>query len=410
MSRIRFTNRHGIRLTGTLDRPRTDPPVATALFAHCFTCNRNFKAAHNISRALAAHGFAVLRFDFTGLGESEGDFADTSFSSNLDDLEDAAAWLTEQVAAPRLLVGHSLGGTAVLAVAPRIASVRAVATVAAPSTPEHVLRHFDDQLERIERDGEAEVTLSGRTFKVRRDFIEDARGTDLQARLSQLDRALLVLHSPDDRVVNIEHAERIFMAGSHPKSFVSLAGADHLLSDQAHSRYAGEVIAAWARPHVGDAAKGIAAKSADAKRQEHDEVTVFGRTDQGFTCTVHAGTHELTADEPTVKGGADEGPDPYAFLAVALGSCTVMTLNMYARHKKLPVSEVNCHVTHRKIHAEDCADCETREGKVDEFERRIAISGDIDAAQRERMLEIANRCPVHRTLSSEIRIRSSLID
>ncbi len=397
MNRIRFTNRAGVTLSGHLELPPGGHWQATALFAHCFTCTKNIKAARNVSRALARAGFAVLRFDFTGLGESDGDFADTNFSSNLDDLEDAAGWVAEHLASPQLLVGHSLGGAAVVAVAERLDSVRAVATVGAPAHPEHVLRQFGDDLERIESEGSAEVRLAGRPFRVRRDFVEDARSHDMATRLKRLRRALLVLHSPTDRIVGIDNAQEIFIAALHPKSFVSLDDADHLLSDERDSRYAGDVIAAWGSRFLELETPPPA-----------DGVAVLGRTADRFLCRVQAGVHQLVADEPAESGGADEGPDPYRYLAAALGTCTVMTLNMYARHKKLAVERVGCEVTHRRVHADDCADCETTEGKVDELVRTITIEGDVDTAQRERMLEIADRCPVHRTLEGEIRVRSTL--
>mgnify|MGYP001037788198 CR=1 FL=1 len=399
MEKIHFENRDGATLAGTLELPPGGDWRATAVFAHCFTCSRNIRAAREITRALARAGFAVLRFDFTGLGESEGDFADTSFSSNLDDLEDAARWLGEHYAAPQLLVGHSLGGTAALAVAGRLESVRAVATLGAPAGPDHVLKQFGTGLEQIEREGSAEVELAGRSFRVRRDFIEDARSHPLPERLAQLRRALLVLHSPVDTVVAVDQAQQIFVAAKHPKSFVSLDDADHLLSKAADAAYAGGVIAAWAARFLELAAP----EPAPGAR-------VSGLTADQFLCSVQAGPHALVADEPADKGGADQGPDPYQFLAAALGSCTVMTLNMYARHKKLPVRRVRCTVSHRRVHAEDCADCEKTDGHVHELSRVISIEGPLDDAQRKRMLRIADRCPVHRTLEGEIRIRSQLAD
>ncbi len=396
MSRFNFTNRAGHVLTGDLERPPGGEYRAAVLFAHCFTCTRNLNAARNITRELAASGFAVVRFDFTGLGESEGDFSHTTFSSNLDDLEDAAAWMREHLDPPQVLVGHSLGGTAVLAVAERLESVRAVATLASPASPEHVLKHFSHQLESIEESGSAEVLLAGRPFRIRRDFIEDARSHRLDVRLRKLGRALLVLHSPTDDIVAVDNAQEIFAAAFHPKSFVSLDDADHLLSREADSRYAGVVIAAWAARFL----------QLDAS-ESGTGVEVAGRTDDGFRCGIRTGSHRLVGDEPRSAGGGDQGPTPYDYLAAALGSCTVMTLNMYARHKNLPVDRVRCRVTHEKIHARDCADCEATDGRIDVFARAIRIEGDLNDAQRRRMLEIADRCPVHRTLAGEIRIQTT---
>ena len=399
MSKVRFTNRDGLELVGNLELPPGGDWRATALFAHCFTCTRNIKAARNITRALADAGFAVLRFDFTGLGESEGDFADTTFSSNLDDLEDAAGWLVDQLAPPQLLLGHSLGGAAVLAAAERLDSVRAVATIAAPDDAEHVLKQFGDDLDTIEREGSAQVQLAGRPFRIRWDFVEDARSHSLEERLRKLRRALLVLHSPVDRTVSIDNAQRIFANALHPKSFISLDDADHLLTEDADSRYAGSVIASWAR-------RFLHLREPDAVAG----VRVSGRTEDRFLSRVRAGRHSLLADEPRDNGGRDLGPDPYRYLAAALGACTVMTLNLYARHKNLAVDRVVCDVDHDRVHADDCEDCDSSGGQVDALHRRIAIEGDLDESQRARMLEIADRCPVHRTLENEIRIRSRLDD
>ncbi|MBS3747158.1 MAG: alpha/beta fold hydrolase [Wenzhouxiangellaceae bacterium] len=397
MSKIKFTNRAGLELAGNLELPAGGTWQATALFAHCFTCTRNIKAARNITRALAKAGFAVLRFDFTGLGESDGDFSDTSFSSNLDDLEDAAAWMEDNLGAPQLLVGHSLGGAAVLAAAERMQSVRAVATLAAPASADHILEQFGEDLETIESEGSAEIQLAGRPFRIGKDFVDDARSHSIDDRLRKLRRALLVLHSPVDKTVSIENAQKIFAAALHPKSFVSLDNADHLLSDEADSNYAGQIISAWA-------SRFLEFRSPESSK----DVAVAGRTADGFLCRVQAGQHALLADEPQENGGKDFGPDPYHYLASALGACTVMTLNMYARHKKLPVERVQCEVAHDRIHAEDCQECEKRKGRIDRLTRMITIEGDLDEDQRGRMLEIADRCPVHRTLENEIRVESRL--
>ncbi len=393
--RIHFKSRQGHQLIGDVELPPGGDYQATALFAHCFTCNRNIKAARDITRSLAKAGFAVLRFDFTGLGQSEGDFSDTTFSSNLDDLEDAAGWMLDNLAAPQLLVGHSLGGTAVLAVAERLDSVRAVASIGAPLRPDHVLKQFGDQIEEIDNTGSAEVDLAGRPFQVRRDFIEDARHHPMEERLGRLGRALLVLHSPVDQTVSVDQAQGIFTAARHPKSYVSLDDADHLLSNAADSRYAGSVIASWA-------ARFLEVDEPEAVEDVH----VSGTTADGFLCRIRSGVHRLVGDEPESVGGVDEGPTPYDFLSAALGACTVMTLNMYARHKGLPVERVDCRVRHEKTHAEDCDNCESNSEKLDTFQRKIHIEGDLNQAQRDRMLEIANRCPVHKTLSGNIRIKT----
>ena len=399
MPKIHFTNRTDQQLAGTLELPPGGEWQATALFAHCFTCTRNIKAARNITRALAKAGFAVLRFDFTGLGESEGDFADTHFSSNLDDLEDAARWLEKELAAPQLLIGHSLGGTAVLAVAERLNSVRAISTIGSPAHPEHVLKQFGSDVERIEQAGSAEVQLAGRPFRIRNDFIQDARSHSMAERMRKLRRALLILHSPVDDIVSIDNAQSIYEAALHPKSFISLDDADHLLSRDADSAYVGDVLASWAHRFL----KLPAIEAVDGAR-------IRGRTDDQFLCSMQLGSHHLIADEPEKMGGSNLGPDPYQQLTGALGACTVMTLNMYARHKNLPVERVTCDVTHERIHASDCKDCESDTGHISQLTRSISIEGKLDEAQRQRMLEIADRCPVHRTLEGEIKIRTALKD
>lgn len=397
MERVQFTARNGVTLQGRLELPPGGYWHATAVFAHCFTCSSQSKAARSITRSLSRAGYAVLRFDFTGLGESEGDFADTTFTSNLDDLEDAAQWLAGHYEAPQLLLGHSLGGTAVLAMAERLDSVRAVATLAAPSSPRHVLRQFEDQLDTIREEGSAEVELAGRRFRIRRDFVEDVNEQDLPERVGRLRRALLVMHSPKDQLVNISNAEDIYRAARHPKSFVSLDDADHLLTSPADAEYAATVIAAWAGRFL-----------AEPAATSTDGVLVAGRTDDGFLCRVQAGRHGLVADEPRDAGGGDQGPDPYAYLASALGACTVMTINMYARHKGLSLERVSCEVRHRKVHARDCEGCESDNGKLDELSRVLSFDGSLSEEQRNRLREIADRCPVHRTLHGEIHVVTTI--
>ncbi|MDZ7645265.1 MAG: bifunctional alpha/beta hydrolase/OsmC family protein [Woeseiaceae bacterium] len=398
---VTFENAAGVRLGGVLDRP-DGTPRAAALFAHCFTCSKDLKAAHRIARSLVDAGMAVLRFDFTGLGHSEGEFADSNFSTNIADLVDAARWMESEVGGPALLVGHSLGGTAVLAAAADIPSVRAVATIAAPADPRHVRRLLGDAVDTIEEQGVAQVDLGGRPFTIRRQFVDDLERHDLAADVAALGRPLMILHSPRDVIVDIDNASELFMAARHPKSFLSLDPADHLLSDEADARYAGAVLAAWAGRYV---------DTQPAAERPADESAVTATTPAGgFRTAVMAAGHELTADEPASVGGTGLGPSPYDLLSAALASCTTMTLQMYAKHKKLPLDSAEATVTHDKVHASDCDDCETREGRIDEFTRDIRLKGALDDKQRQRMLEIADRCPVHRTLHGEIRVRSRLVD
>jgi uncharacterized OsmC-like protein/esterase/lipase len=348
----------------------------------------------------------VLRFDFTGLGHSGGEFANTNFSSNVDDLIAAADYLRNTLSAPSILIGHSLGGAAVLAAAGRISEVRAVVTIGAPSDPQHVSHVFSKDINTIEAEGEANVTLAGRAFTIKKQFLDDISSQNLSKAVANMRKALLVLHAPQDDYVEIEHASRIFLAAKHPKSFVTLDNADHLLSRRSDAIYAADVIAAWASRYVG--------KQADIETEETAEpqAVVVTETGEGrFAQAVSVGRHHrLRSDEPQALGGNNTGPSPYDFLMTALGTCTSMTLRLYAEHKKIPLGRVTVTLRHEKIHAKDCADCETREGKIDRIEREIALEGDLDVATRQRLLEIADKCPVHRSLTSEINIESRLID
>lgn len=399
--RIQFANRSGQSLAGLIDVP-DGGTRAWALFAHCFTCSKNLKAATHIVKALNDAGIAVMRFDFTGLGQSEGEFGATSFSSNVTDLVDAAGWLESEYAAPSILLGHSLGGTAVLRAAREIPAAIAVATIGSPAEPSHVKHLFGDSLDELERAGSAEVNIGGRPFRMQRAFVEDLEEHDLLGEVGQLRRAFLVMHAPLDAIVEIDNASALFVAARHPKSFVSLDDADHLLSKPEDSKYAGAVLAAWA-------SKYLPMPAGEPLSATPDEVAA--RTSAGsFRTEIVSGPHRLVADEPASVGGTNLGPTPYDLLSAALASCTTMTLRMYAERKGLDLESTTVRVRHGKTHAKDCDDCETTAGKVDEFLRELAFEGELTEAERLRLVEIADKCPVHRTLHSEVKVRTRLAD
>lgn len=402
--RFQFTGGDGHKLAATLDRPDGDP-VAFALFAHCFTCGMNVLAARRIAAALAEKGIALLRFDFTGLGASEGEFANSTFSSNVDDLVRAADHLRDTYQAPALLIGHSLGGAAMLAAADRIPEAKAVVTIGAPADPAHVTGLFRERIADIRKHGEIEVQLAGRPFRIKREFLDDIAEHNLAQKIAHLRKALLVMHAPTDNTVGIDNATRIFVAAKHPKSFVSLADADHLLSDTRDAAYVAHVIAAWMERYV-DVAPATAAEAGAQPRQ-----VVVRETRQGkFQQQVSVGPHRLIADEPASVGGQDTGPNPYDLVLSGLGACTAMTMRMYADRKSLPLDRVTVTLRHSKIHAEDCEACETATGLLDRIERIIAIEGELDPEQRARLMEIADKCPVHKTLTSEIHIVTRAAD
>jgi len=397
--RFQFAGSEGELLAASLDLPEREP-IAYALFAHCFTCGKDVLAAKRIAVALAAKGIAVLRFDFTGLGSSEGDFANSTFSSNVADLVRAADHLRATRKGATILIGHSLGGAAVLAAAGRIPDARAVVTIAAPSDPAHVTGLFADRIEDIRKHGKVEVSLAGRPFHIKREFLDDIAEHGLMAHVAGLHKALLVMHAPTDDTVGIDNATRIFVAAKHPKSFVSLADADHLLTRSRDAGYVADVIAAWAERYIDAVAPESAADVGEAPRQ----VVVRETRNSKFQQTVSVGQHRMLADEPVAAGGEDSGPGPYDLLLASLGACTSMTMRLYADRKALPLERVTVTLKHNKIHAEDCAECETRTGMLDRIDRVIGMEGTLDAEQRAKLMEIADKCPVHRTLTSEVHI------
>jgi uncharacterized OsmC-like protein/pimeloyl-ACP methyl ester carboxylesterase len=404
--RFQFTGSEGQQLAAALDTPQGEIR-AYALFAHCFTCGKDGLAAKRIAVALSAKGIAVLRFDFTGLGSSEGDFANSTFSSNVADLVRAADHLRKTFKAPALLIGHSLGGAAVLAAAHEIPDAKAVVTIAAPSDPAHVTGHFADSIEKIRKEGQAEVSLAGRPFTIKREFLDDVAERGLMAHIAGLHRALLVMHAPTDDTVGIDNATRIFVAAKHPKSFVSLTGADHLLTNRRDAIYVADVISAWAERYLDT---GVSTTESATDGEAPRQVVVRETRNSKFQQTVTVGPHRLLADEPVAAGGDDSGPGPYDFLLAALGACTSMTMRLYADRKSLPLERTTVTLKHSKIHAEDCAECETKAGMLDQIERVIGMEGALSPEQRQRLMEIADKCPVHRTLTSEVRILSREAD
>ncbi len=401
--KVTFAGALGAMLAARLDKPE-GPIKAAAILAHCFTCSMDIAAARRISGRLAALGIAVLRFDFTGLGHSAGEFASTNFSSNVADLLAAAAWMEAHGMAAQLLIGHSLGGAAVLKAAPQIASLRAVVTIGAPMDPAHVAHNFGGKIDEIRAKGAAEVDLGGRRFEIRQQFLDDIAEASLADALPRLGAALLVLHSPRDTVVGIDNAAAIFTAARHPKSFVSLDDADHLVSREADAEYVAELISSWSsryldlaaepmRPETPEGVVRVAEAEASGFRQD---ITIGGR-------------HQLVADEPVSMGGTDLGPSPYQLLSAALGACTTMTIRLYARRKGIALTNVVCDVIHNKCHKEDCEECEDPQPKVDVFRRRIRLEGDMTGEQRASLLAIADKCPVHRTLHGQAIIETELV-
>jgi uncharacterized OsmC-like protein/alpha/beta superfamily hydrolase len=399
--KITFTNPSGNKLAALLDLPMDDQPIAYALFAHCFTGSKDYKGVARVSRALAAEGVAVLRFDFTGLGDSEGDFSDTTFSSNVADLAAAATFLERELEAPKILIGHSLGGAAVLQAAARIPSAAAVATIAAPSSTDQLAGLIRSSSVEIDRVGEAEVEIAGRPFRIRKEFLDDLSAVNMRHAIANLGRALMVFHSPLDTTVGIDHAMEIFETAQQPKSFISLDRADHLLSAADDARFVGSMIAAWARRFLGEPQE-------ERRTTSPGDNRVVVRTEQGYRTEIVANGHPLIADEPLRGGGTNAGPTPYELLTSALGACTSITLRMYADRKGWPLDAVEVRLHHDKVHCDDCEGFEGPGARIDHFTREIALEGTLDEEQRQRMLEIADRCPVHRTLEKPVLVTTTL--
>lgn len=399
---IEFENASGTKLSGILEIP-SGPVSAWAIFAHCFTCSKQSLAASRVARGLAAHGMGVLRFDFTGLGESDGEFAGTGFSSNVSDLVQAADWMAGEGRSVRLLIGHSLGGAASVVAAGEIESVQAVATIGAPSNAGHVAEQFSTHIPEIEAEGAAEVNLAGRPFTISRAFLHDVRDAQVKSAVSALRKPVLFLHAPGDEIVGIDNATELFVAAKHPKSFVSLDQADHLLTRKQDAAFVSDVISGWARRYLGqDEAPKVSQLDIDA-----DVIVSETLANGPYQNDVRVGPHHFLADEPEHVGGADTGPDPYALVATGLGACTSITLRMYANRKGWPLKRVTVGVDHEKRHDEDCVDCGPND-RIDVFTRSIQFEGDLEEEKIQRLLEIADHCPVHRTLEHGAKVTTVL--
>jgi len=401
LQKITFTNPDGQTLVGRLELPADRHPHNYALFAHCFTCSKNLSAVKNIGKALTSNGFAVLRFDFTGLGESDGDFSDTNFSGNVGDLIAAANYLETHYKAPSLIIGHSLGGAAVVFAAAELPSIKAVATVGAPSNPVHVKHLLQNSLEEISVQGYATVNLSGRDFTIKKQFLDDLETKSLPETVKDLRKPLLILHSPQDDTVGIVNAEEIYVAAHHPKSFVSLDGADHLLTQKKDSTYVGDVISGWAKRYL--------SVTEEAPLRTKHQVAASLDAGDGFTTQMKVGSHYMNADEPVSFGGNDFGPSPYEFVSAGLSACTAMTIQMYAKRKQWDVANVEVHTSYSRTHKLDCENCEEPGAKIDTFTREIRLRGNLDEAQRKRLLEIADKCPVHKTLHTDTQVLTTLL-
>jgi putative redox protein len=402
-TRLKIKNRKGLTLNASLELPANQKPNYYAIFAHCFTCSSNLHAVKHVSRALTQDGFAVLRFDFTGLGRSEGEFADSHFSANVEDLLDVHTFVAEHYKAPSLLVGHSLGGAAVLVAASKIDAVKAVATVGAPSTVNHVTHLFSHQVEDIKEKGNIEVNIGGRPFVINEDFVSEFHKTNLPEIVKNLRKPLLIMHSPFDKIVGIENAQKLYENARHPKSFITLDDADHLLSQESDSKYVGEVIGTWARRYFPKV------ENVMLSTEGEQLVGHLNSVEDNFTTTIQTKNHTFIADEPASIGGSDFGPSPYEYLNAALAACTVMTLKMYAERKQWDLQEVYVYISHSRKHSDDLQIEVDKPKYLDHINKKLKFVGNLDASQKERLKEIASRCPVHKTIASEVIFETQII-
>lgn len=402
-TKLKIQNRKGITLNAHLELPANQKPNYYAIFAHCFTCSSSLSAVRNVSRALTQDGFGVIRFDFTGLGRSEGEFADSHFSANVDDLLDVHAYMAEHYDAPSLLVGHSLGGAAVIVAASKLKEIKAVATVGAPATVSHVKHLFSHSIDKIRAGETTEVNIGGRPFAINKDFVDEFDKTDLPAIVKNLRKPLLIMHSPFDKIVGVENAQQLYHNAHHPKSFVTLDDADHLLTQEKDSQYVGDVIGTWAKRYFPKV------ENVMLSTEGEQLVGHLNIIEDNFTTSIQTKNHTFIADEPASIGGSDFGPSPYEYLNAALAACTVMTLKMYAQRKQWDLQEVFVYISHSRKHSDDLKVEVEKPKYLDHISKKLKFVGNLDATQKERLKEIASRCPVHRTIASEVIFETEII-
>ena len=399
--KLSISNAKGNNLNAYLELPANQKPSHFVIFAHCFTCSGSFSPVRNISRALTTHGFGVIRFDFTGLGNSEGEFAESHFSGNVDDLICVHNYIKENYTAPSLLIGHSLGGAAALTAASRLDDIKAVATIAAPASVNHVKDLFSHQIKDIPEKGSISVDIGGRPFIINKEFVDDFEKTDLLKTVKNLRKPLLIMHSPSDKIVGIENAEELYLHAMHPKSFISLDNADHLLSEKEDSVYIANVIGAWVKRYF------TTEENTMLSTDGEQIVGHLNLLEDNFTTQIQTKNHSLVADEPISVGGDDFGPSPYELVTAGLAACTVMTIKLYAERKKWPLEEVFVYITHSKKHANDL---EESSGAIDFIFKKLKFVGDLTSEQKFKMKEIASKCPVHKTLASEVKFETEIIE
>lgn len=401
--KLEIINEKGHKLYAQLELPASQNPQQYAIFAHCFSCHSNYKAIGNITRKLTEAGFGVLKFDFTGLGQSEGEFAESHFSANISDLLAVNQHMIKNNMTPALLVGHSLGGAAVIAAASQLENIKAVATINAPSNVEHVTRHFTHQFNESSEKGAVEINIGGRPFKINQEFVDDFSKTDLPAITKHLRKAILILHSPIDTTVSIDEAQKIYLSARHPKSFISLDSADHLLTDPADSSYVGTMIGAWAKRYFPE-------EEIQILKTGGEQLVGHLNFKNNFTTQIQTKTHSFTADEPASIGGDDFGPSPYELLNAGLAACTAMTLKLYAERKKWDLQEVYVYITHARKHSDELNIKKETPGYLDHINKKLKFIGNLDETQILKLKDIASRCPVHRTLLSEVVIDTEVIE